>query len=226
MSDYLLRIELLSYSAFGRGDGVAGLVDSEVEHDRATGLPYIKGRTIKGLIVESCADILYAIENTSAHQIFHDSGAKLFGVPGSTQDAQGCLYFSDAEMPDDFVAQVEDKLSDDSEKSYTPQAVLEALSTIRRQTAIDPTTDSPLRNSLRATRLLMRGLVFWCKVYSDKALVDEDETLLAACCAGLRRGGQNRTRGAGNILVTAHRIPGGADLNMNIFAQILSGGKQ
>jgi hypothetical protein len=33
MSLYQLRIQLLSDATFGRGDGVAGLIDQEVEHD-------------------------------------------------------------------------------------------------------------------------------------------------------------------------------------------------
>ena len=33
MTRYILKIKLESEAAFGRGDGVAGLVDAEVQHD-------------------------------------------------------------------------------------------------------------------------------------------------------------------------------------------------
>src|SRR5690606_38318748 len=93
-----LRIELLSDSAFGRGDGVAGLVDSEVEHDTRTGLPFIKGRTVKGLLVEACADLLYAlkIQGNSDEEVYKQAARKLFGVPGSTLEDTGCLHVSAA----------------------------------------------------------------------------------------------------------------------------------
>ena len=33
MNKYKLKIKLLSDTTFGRGDGVAGIADQEVEHD-------------------------------------------------------------------------------------------------------------------------------------------------------------------------------------------------
>ena len=48
METYYLKMLLLSDTTFGRGDGVAGLIDQEVEHD-PNGFPYLRGRTLKGL---------------------------------------------------------------------------------------------------------------------------------------------------------------------------------
>lgn len=48
---YSIKIKLLSDTTFGRGDGVAGLVDQEVEHDQY-GFPFLRGRTLKGLLSE------------------------------------------------------------------------------------------------------------------------------------------------------------------------------
>jgi CRISPR/Cas system CMR subunit Cmr4 (Cas7 group RAMP superfamily) len=56
MEIYHLKIKLLSDTTFGRGDGVAGLIDQEVEHD-ANGFPYLRGRTLKGLLSEECDNI-------------------------------------------------------------------------------------------------------------------------------------------------------------------------
>lgn len=61
MTAYKLQFDLRSAATFGRGDGVAGLVDEEVEHD-GDGLPFLRGRTLKGLLAEECANILYALE--------------------------------------------------------------------------------------------------------------------------------------------------------------------
>ena len=51
MPIYRLKIKLLSDTTFGRGDGVAGLIDQEVEHNPC-GFPYLRGRTLKGFLSE------------------------------------------------------------------------------------------------------------------------------------------------------------------------------
>ncbi len=56
-----LKVKLISDATFGRGDGVAGLIDTEVEYEAATGLPFIRGRVLKGLLTEECANILFAL---------------------------------------------------------------------------------------------------------------------------------------------------------------------
>lgn len=204
-----LRIELLSDSAFGRGDGVAGLVDSEVEHDTRTGLPFIKGRTVKGLLVESCADLLYAlnIQGNSAEEVYKQAAQKLFGVPGSTLEDTGCLHVSAALLPDDFrqyiLAQVSQK-----NPTHTADQMLQAFTTIRHQTAVDAATDTPKDGSLRSIRAVLRGTVFEAVLHSDRELVDEDHQLLAACAAGVKWGGQNRTRGLGRLKVELINISG------------------
>ena len=53
----ILRLELLGDAIFGRGDGVAGLVDIDVEHDEL-GLPYLHGRGVKGLLRARCSEVL------------------------------------------------------------------------------------------------------------------------------------------------------------------------
>ena len=197
-----LRIELLSDSAFGRGDGVAGLVDSEVEHDARTGLPFIKGRTVKGLLVEACADLLYAldIQKSPASKDYHQAAWKLFGRPGSTLADKGCLHVGAALLPDDFrqhiLAQVSQKTP-----TYTAAQMLQAFTTIRHQTAVDTTTDMPKEGSLRSIRVVLRGTVFEAALHSDAPLKDSDYQLLAACAAGVKWGGQNRTRGLGQLKV-------------------------
>jgi len=223
MSRYRLRIQLLSDGAFGRGDGVAGLVDSEIEHDSRTGIPFIKGRTVKGLLVEECANISYAVHQSSATVAMYESlteaSAKLFGVPGSTHDAQGYLLFDDAKMPPDFIAAVEKRLFEDA--TFTEKMVLDALTTIRQQTAIDPMTDAPKKHSLRSIRVLLRETVFMCDVTSRVDLDDTQKGVLVACAAGLRRGGQNRTRGLGRLLVTVQDVDNNTMLELGLFKKAL-----
>ena len=60
MRHYHLVIRLISDTAFGRGDGVPGIVDAEVQHDEM-GCPFLAGRTLKGLLREECVNLLYAL---------------------------------------------------------------------------------------------------------------------------------------------------------------------
>src|SRR5690349_10479575 len=101
MSSYTLKIKLLSDTTFGRGDGVAGLVDQEVEHDRY-GFPYLRGRTLKGLLSEECDNLVAVIPDESQRGHWQKVADKLFGKPGSTLDTQAIMYVGDACLPSDL----------------------------------------------------------------------------------------------------------------------------
>ena len=71
MMEYALKLELLSDTAFGRGDGVDGLVDIEVQHD-AYGLPFLGGRALKGLMGAECDDIVFALAKANGFPVHLD----------------------------------------------------------------------------------------------------------------------------------------------------------
>lgn len=110
-----LAITLLSDTTFGRGDGVSGVVDQEVEHDPATGLPFVRGRTLKGLLVEACADLLYALKFAIApgKETFRTAAWRLFGSGGSGLDDGGSLHVGtgllDATLREALLADLMDK---------------------------------------------------------------------------------------------------------------------
>ncbi|HBY76367.1 MAG TPA: RAMP superfamily protein, partial [Cyanobacteria bacterium UBA11148] len=101
MSTYTLKIKLLSDATFGRGDGVAGLVDQEVEHDRY-GFPYLRGRTLKGLLSEECDNLIAVLPEDSQRQHWQEIANCLFGIPGSTLETQGKVHVGDACLPSDL----------------------------------------------------------------------------------------------------------------------------
>lgn len=191
--NYAIRIKLLSDSTFGRGDGVAGLVDQEVEHDSATGLPLIRGRTLKGLLVEECANILYALGNPAD---LCEVARKLFGVPGSTQSTQAIMHLGQARLPDDLCKAVE---ADIKPKRLSPADVLDSLTDIRRQTAVDSKTDAPDKGSLRSMRVVIRETTFIAEIHFTNEPDDNTLALLSACVMALRRGGIGRNRGQGKL---------------------------
>ncbi|NJP11255.1 MAG: hypothetical protein HC866_18735 [Leptolyngbyaceae cyanobacterium RU_5_1] len=189
---------LLSDATFGRGDGVAGLIDEEVDYDEASGLPFIRGRVLKGLLTEECANVMYAL-NESQRAVFAPAAAALFGNPGS-KSKQSILNIGDAELPaalsDAVAASIRAKV-------LNPASVLDSLTALRRQTAVDEKTGAPEEGSLRTMRVVLRGTVFSAPLgVSSGDLTDaKSQALLAACVLALRRGGTGRNRGRGRLQV-------------------------
>ncbi len=196
-----LRITLQSDATFGRGDGVAGLVDEEIEHDDRFGLPYLRGRTLKGLLVEECANILYALmrQDNPALEACEQSARALFGSPGSTLADDGLLRVGHAQLPAVLRRAVQEDVRGGR---LNPAQVLESLTAIRRQTAVDE-GGAPKRESLRSMRVLLRELTLIADLtFANGATFDPDSTelaLLAACALGLRRAGTGRNRGRGRL---------------------------
>ena len=203
MPEYYLTITLHSDATFGRGEGVAGLVDVEIEHDQH-GLPYISGRTLKGLLVEECANLRYAVDGklraTSTGQPTLDElAAWLFGVSGATRgDSLGLLHIGAAGLPPDLRTAIL------AERRLTPQQVLASLTTIRRQTSIDAQDGAPEAASLRTMRALVRGTTLLARLDFAQAPDERALALLAACALGVRRGGSGRNRGRGRLSMLLH----------------------
>jgi CRISPR/Cas system CSM-associated protein Csm3 (group 7 of RAMP superfamily) len=213
MSTYTFKIKLLSDTTFGRGDGVAGLVDQEVEHDRY-GFPYLRGRTLKGLLSEECDNLIAMLLDDNQRQHWQEVADCLFGVPGSTLESQGKLHVGDACLPGDLRASIAAQLDSEQDKkrrnpSYkaalTSTDILESLTSIRRQTAIDPEDGAPTEHSLRSARVILRELPFESKFLFKTELnkdSEDDEDMLALLVVGtlaLRRIGSGRNRGRGHV---------------------------
>jgi|CXWK01.1.fsa_nt_gi hypothetical protein len=202
MHIYRLTFTLLSDATFGRGEGIAGLIDREVEHDRF-GLPYLRGRTLKGLVSEEADNLLFVLERlgrltpewTAARQ-------GLFGRPGSATDDRGRLRFGHAELPAavrEAVLTIPDAGTDSNRL-----LVLESLTAIRRQTAIESDEKHygvPAEGSLRSMRVILRQTPFEARLLSEVGLEKTpfDLALLAAAMMAFRRAGTGRNRGRGKL---------------------------
>lgn len=219
-----IHFTLTSDATFGRGDGVAGLVDEEVEHDTETGLPFLRGRTLKGLLAEECANILFALSRQKfpAHAQFEEAAKFLFGRAGSTLDDDARMHVGPAMLPKELCAAI---AADVKRGDLTPADVLESLTAIRRQTAIDEQTGAPEKGSLRSMRVVLRGTPFIAQLDFDRAPDDVAKALLAACVRSLRGAGTGRNRGRGRLaarLWDGH----GSDITDNclrLFQQLVKG---
>lgn len=191
---YRLKMKLLSDTTFGRGDGVAGWVDREVEHDRH-GFPYLRGRTLKGLLSEECDNSIALLENRREH--WQQVACDLFGKPGSTLDTISMMQVGDACLPEDLRKAVAYPLKEDTK--LTRVHILESLTTIRRQTAIDTVTGTPDKNSLRSERVIIRDLEFTADLRFETPQDDDSLALLSIATLALRRVGSGRNRGRGRV---------------------------
>jgi CRISPR/Cas system CSM-associated protein Csm3 (group 7 of RAMP superfamily) len=195
-----MSLRLESDATFGRGEGVAGLVDEEVEYDTATGLPFVRGRTLKGLLVEECANLLFALQAAGLPapviSALEESAGRLFGWPGSDVESAALLHIGPALLPEQLRKAVSYSVERDQ---LRPAAVLESLTAIRRQTAIDEASAAPEKRSLRSMRVVLRQTSFhaWLDFASDPGT--DDLALLAACMLSVRRGGIGRNRGRGRL---------------------------
>lgn len=221
-----LQITLKTDATFGRGDGVAGLIDQEVEYDAATGLPFIRGRILKGLLVEECANLLYALSlaNPAAQDRLQEAAPFLFGRPGSLEQTAR-MYIGNALLPESLRLAIVHELNVRPPR-WTPADVLESLTAIRRQTAVNASTGAPDTGSLRSLRVVLRETVFLAPLDFDTAPTREALALLAACIKALHRGGTGRNRGRGRLeaRLLSKEVPDGEASALEDFGNIVQGG--
>ncbi len=193
MHQMMLQIRLLSDAHFGRGDGLAGLVDQEVQHDRY-GCPYLGGRSLEGRLAEACADVMDSLERCGLAAKYEEAGRRLFGEPGSLI-ASSMMHVGDACLPEDLRQIVGYEVE---QGRLTADRVLDTLTAVRRQTAMDA-TGVPKKHSLRSQRVILRNTVFISALTFRKDPCEDDLALLAACVRALRCAGSGCSRGLGRL---------------------------
>jgi hypothetical protein len=196
MPDYTLEITLLSDTAFSMGAGIAGLVDSEIQHDEY-GLPTLSGRAIKGLLTNACSEILYALGQATEEDRWVRAAQSLFGVHGEMIEAAGELCIGDATLAPDLRASLAHTQSHPN-PSVSCLEIIESLTDLRRQTAMNE-CGAPDDETLRAIRVLISGLTLYAPVHFAEDPEDDEKALFAACIKGVKRAGLGRNRGKGKL---------------------------
>lgn len=185
MTPTKITLTLKSAATFGRGDGVAGLVDREIEHDES-GFPFLRGKTLKGLLAESAENIVFALENA---QPWRDAKNALFGQGGAGIKERGILHIGDAQFPAALRFTVNDE-------KWNKEDVLFSLTGIRRQTSINE-HGAPDHATLRSMRVLLPGVTLEASLSFDREPTEAELQLLAAALLDLRHAGTGRNRGRG-----------------------------
>ena len=190
-----LQIELLSDATFSRGEGAAGVVDTEVERDEL-GMPFISGKTVRGLLRDSWL---------SMSPYFPDLVDAAERVLGRSQavDESCRLRIGDATVPS-AIGRAVREAAKRSEHRLSSGAILDGFTSIRHQTAEDRETGAPETTTLRSSRVVLRGFVFqaslsWLDGYQPTTA---EVRLLALCALAARHGGLLRNRGRGHIRMT------------------------
>lgn len=196
MTPTAIKITLKSAATFGSGSGVPGLVDREIEHD-AQGFPFLRGKTLKGLLAESAENVVFALEKikengqTKSEVNWRKVKEELFGKGGRGLEERGSLHIGDAQLPSNLRAAV-------IAQKWTKEETLYSLTGIRRQTAINE-DGGPDHATLRSMRVLLPGVELEAPIAFDKDLTPEQLRLLTATVLDLRRAGTGRNRGRGWI---------------------------
>ncbi|MEM1043983.1 MAG: hypothetical protein AAGI91_15315 [Bacteroidota bacterium] len=222
---YVLRIVLRSGATFGRGVRTPS-VDVETDRDPDTGLPFVRKSVVRGLIVEGCADVLYALRErglpSTAYEPLREAAGRLFGRPGSRAECEGALTVGRAELPDAYRRAVAAAVAKDADGSLVRGEALAAHATVRWSTANDAETESAAEGTLRSSRVVHRETAFRAPLDPGVNLHTAGEgtaggrverAVLGAAVAAVRRAGWRRSRGRGRLhRIEVRRGEGGDDL--------------
>jgi CRISPR/Cas system CSM-associated protein Csm3 (group 7 of RAMP superfamily) len=198
---YHLQFKIRSFWQAGSGRGGGALIDAIVHKD-ANGLPFLPGRTIKGLL----RDAVYRVEqwkhvpeNTS--HCFFGSALLEEGIT-RLETEPGALAISDATLP----AEIRKWLSHPKTEPQLRQALFKQLSV----TAIDPATGSAIDRSLRSIEVTIPlTLTAQITVLNEERLKAIDWgkgqnwiNRLEPCLKLILAVGASRSRGLGRVTVT------------------------
>ena len=188
-----IQIELLSDAAFSRGEGTAGVVDIEVEHDEL-GLPFLGGKTLRGLLHDTWLSMQYCFPelNLLADRIFGSD---------ADFDENSILRIGDAVVDSETRNWIEAAVSRQSHP-ICPKMVLEVLTDIRQQTSEERSTGAPAETTLRSIRVIIRGLKLQSPLYWLAEPTDEELRCLSLALLATRYAGLGRNRGRGHISLT------------------------
>jgi hypothetical protein len=182
---------LLSDAAFARGEPTAGEVDVEVEHDEL-GLPFLGGKTLHGLLRDTWLSMAGCFDG--------QLGAAARRVLGAGADLAetAILRIGNATVSGDVATWVAHAVTDPI-KSIRSADILGALTDIRYQTAESRESGAPERATLRATRVVLRGLHLHAPLDWLRDPTKQDLRCLALCVLGTRHAGLGRNRGLGHL---------------------------
>lgn len=174
--DILYKIQFFSDWHCGSGLAAGAEVDALVIKDK-NGLPFVPGKTIKGLIREAYESISYFRNANNETDII-----TLFGEnQGPESTTQGIVFFSNAELPESIAQQI---IATEGLKQYMFRNIA--------STAIDPNGIAK-DHSLRHIQTVIA-----CELHGTIQNIPQDTIpLMSDALKYIKRLGLNRNRGLG-----------------------------
>ncbi len=211
MTSYI-EVDLLSDATFSFGEGTAGEVDVEIVHDEY-GLPFLPARTLRGLLRESWLAMAphFPKYTTPAREVLGPAGDL---TPGGVSR----LRIDDARLGEEVRAWARFATRRKT-TPVSPHDLLLAFTDIRRQTARDRSTGAPRDETLRASRVALRGLELRAAIRPE-GFDQAHWEVLALCCLGVRHAGLGRNRGMGHVRLRL--MEGGHDLTSSLAERLRS----
>ena len=164
------------------------------------------------MLSEECDNLITVISEPPPSR-WIEAAEHLFGIPGSTLETISKMHVGDACLPLDLRREVGLQLDQEryrerigQERRLTESDVLASLTTIRRQTAIDPEDGTPVEHSLRSSRVVIRDLCFTAQLLFEEKPTADMLALLAVSALALRRVGSVRNRGRGHVQCTLNDL--------------------
>ncbi len=198
MTKYKMKIEILTDTLIGSGEGFGTVIDTDIVFDDI-GIPYIPSKRMKGLLRDSASSIV-DIFKLSFDDFELPKVEDLFGEPGKEWS---CPF----KISDFYISDYNDNynwlnyfLSKDLYKNFiSGDLIIDYFTNIRKSTTIE--NGVAKRHSLRSFRVLSRGYTFVGEIEINGAESDKIklEKLLSLSCLNLKSIGTKRNRGLGKI---------------------------
>lgn len=193
-----LNVAFLSDWHCGSGAGRHAGIDREIA--LKDGLPYVPGRTLKGLWRDACERVAFALDNGKENGQWAALVRELFGSPSlalsNNGDSRGLLHVSPAVLTSAW----RDRLTQND--GDVARLLKSGLRVSRRNVTIDDETGAAKRNHLRLIEFARAGLDLSAEYSIDTAQRWEIDLLLSVGLNELTHIGSYRRRGSGRCTVT------------------------
>lgn len=191
---YQIKIELLTETLFGNGEAIPGFVDIDIQTDK-NGLPFLKAKTLKGLIRENAE--LLAMNFGISNDVIID----LFG----NEKNAGRIRFTDAELSE----VVKEALTLHIENGkFTKEELKRAITSEYSYTKLK--NGVAQGHSLRTVRMLNKGMFFYADVVIENPVresieeqenqKEQDKCLLGSAVSLLKHVGTLKSKGKGYVM--------------------------
>ena len=193
-----INYQITFYNDWHCGSGLAAGADVDllVVKDRQ-GLPYVPGKTVKGLLREAMEQI-YALQGKDVENLVPMLGRETDNPDETTaacgQMSQGCSFFTNAE------------LAADEAQAIVSTGTTRYLYRTIASTAIDPLTGTARQHSLRRMQVTVPCVMHGRIIDVPEGLKDDVINALRY----IKRLGQSRNRGYGRCDIVAQVEEGGA----------------